>query len=297
MTDHPNEKDVDAHSGVETTGHVWDGIRELNNPLPRVWLIIWYISIVWAIVYMVLMPALPALPFINAGHTPGLRGHSDRALVSEAMASLEADRTIQSASLLEASLDEIETDRNLQQFALAMGESLFGDNCATCHGSGGRGVIGYPSLADDVWLWDGSLDGIETTLRHGIRQPDDDATRFSLMPSYGRDGLLTTAQISDLTDYVLHFTARTDDRDAVARAETLFAQQCSVCHGASGRGDRSIGAPNLTDHEWLYGGDRDNVYDTIYNARNSHMPAWSGRLDDASIKALSVYVHSLGGGE
>lgn len=289
-------KDIDDHSGIETTGHSWDGIKELNNPLPRWWLYIWYGTIVWAVVYMVLMPAIPALPGMGT-NTTGLRNHSDRDLVAVAVADLKEARVAQSETLLEASLDEIETDRGLQQFALAMGESLFGDNCATCHGAGGRGAAGYPILADDVWLWDGTLDGIEYTLRHGIRHDDDLDTRFSLMPSFGRDNLLSTDQIDDLTDYVLLVSGQEHDPVAAGRVAELYQQQCASCHAVDGTGDRTQGAPNLTDQEWLFGGSRDDIYNTIYNARNSHMPAWQDRLDDASIKALAVYVHTLGGGE
>ncbi|MEM7458661.1 MAG: cytochrome-c oxidase, cbb3-type subunit III, partial [Pseudomonadota bacterium] len=206
-------------------------------------------------------------------------------------------RVTQSASLLEASLEEIETDRELQQFALAMGESLFGDNCATCHGAGGRGAVGYPILADDVWLWDGTLDGIEYTLRHGIRHDDDLDTRFSLMPSFGRDELLSSEEIEGLTHYVLRVSGQAADDALADGASELYQQQCATCHGVNGEGDRIQGAPNLTDREWLYGSTESAIYDTIYNARNSHMPAWQDRLDDASIKALAVYVHTLGGGE
>ncbi|NQY97027.1 MAG: cytochrome-c oxidase, cbb3-type subunit III [Henriciella sp.] len=289
-------KDIDDHSGIETTGHSWDGIKELNNPLPRWWLYVWYGTIIWAVVYMVFMPAIPALPGMGT-NTTGLRNHSDRDLVAAAVADLKAARVEQSATLLEASLEEIETDRGLQQFALAMGESLFGDNCATCHGAGGRGAIGYPTLADDVWLWDGTLDGIEYTLRHGIRHEGDLDTRFSLMPSFGRDNLLSTDEIDDLTDYVLRVSGQEHDGEAADRVADLYQQQCASCHGVNGQGDRLQGAPNLTDQEWLFGGSRDAIYNTIYNARNSHMPAWQDRLDDASIKALAVYVHTLGGGE
>lgn len=295
MSDH-DQKDIDEISGIETTGHSWDGIKELNNPLPRWWLYIFYGSVVWAVVYMILMPAIPALPGLGT-NTPGIRGHSDRALVAEAVAELQAARLAQGATLLTASLQEIETDRDLQQFAMAMGESAFGDNCATCHGAGGRGAVGYPSLADDIWLWDGTLDGIEYTLRHGIRHEGDPQSRFNLMPAFGRDGLLSTQQVGDLTQYVLNLSGQEADMDAVARAEPLYQQQCALCHTATGVGNRDLGSPNLTDAEWLYGSDEDAVYATIFNARNSHMPAWEGRLDDATIKALAVYVHSLGGGE
>jgi len=295
-TENTEHKDIDTISGTETTGHTWDGIKELNTPLPRWWLITWYITIIWAIIYMIFMPALPALPGMGT-NTPGLRNHSDRDLVAAAVEELRSERAAQSQILLNASLQEIETDRELQQFALAMGESLFGDNCATCHGAGGRGAAGYPSLADDVWLWDGTLDGIEFTLRHGIRHEADLDTRFSAMPSFGRDGILSTEEIGDLTQYVLHVSGQEADMAAVGRATPAFDMHCASCHGINAQGDRSQGAPNLTDAEWLYGGSESVIYETIYNARNSHMPAWQDRLDDASIKAVAVYVHTLGGGE
>lgn len=293
MSDH--DKHIDEHSGVETTGHEWDGIRELNNPLPRWWLWIFYGSVAWAIVYMVLMPAIP---LVNGGSsTPGLRGHSDRANVEADVADMRAARSAEAAELLTASLEEIETDRELQQFALAMGESAFGDNCATCHGAGGVGFVGYPSLADDVWLWDGTLQGIEYTLRNGIRHEGNIDTRMSAMPAYGRFDMLSDDQIDDLVEKVFILSGRDGDPAAAARADETFATQCAACHGPDGTGNRDLGAPNLTDAEWLYGSDREAIYTTIYNARNSHMPAWEGRLDDATIKALAVYVHTLGGGE
>ncbi|KCZ51022.1 hypothetical protein HY29_06630 [Hyphomonas beringensis] len=294
MTD--QNKDIDTHSGTETTGHSWDGIKELNTPLPRWWLIVWYATIVWAIIYMILMPAIPALPGMGT-NTRGLLGESDRDNVAVAVQELRQKRADSSAILLGASLEQIETDRELQQFALAMGDSVFGDNCATCHGSGGRGAKGYPALADDVWLWDGTLDGIQYTITHGIRDPENLDTRFSMMPRFGRDGLLEAGQIDDLVEYVVNLSGREADGAAVERAAPIFAQQCATCHGEDGKGMHNLGAPNLTDADWLYGGNREDIYNTIYNARNSHMPAWDGRLDDASIKALAVYVHSLGGGE
>ncbi|MAP93354.1 MAG: cytochrome-c oxidase, cbb3-type subunit III [Ponticaulis sp.] len=297
MTDANHKVEVDEATGTETTGHSWDGIKELNTPLPRWWLYIFYASIVFAVIWMVLMPALPALPFTNSGHTRGLLGQSDRVEVMAEVNRLKAERSAQAGAFVDASLEQIETDRNLQQFALALGESLFGDNCATCHGAGGRGAKGYPSLADDVWLWDGTLEGIETTLQHGIRHEEDDDTRNSAMPSFGKDGLLPRETINDLTEYVLHVSGQDAEEDAVARAEPVFQQECSICHGEDAKGMRSEGAPNLTDAEWLYGGDRATIFETIYNARNSHMPAWSDRLDATSIKALAVYVHTLGGGE
>ncbi len=292
------DKDIDDHTGVETTGHSWDGIKELNNPLPRWWLIIWYVTIAWALVYMVLYPAIPALPGMgDKTNTIGVLGQSDRLSVDAAVAEMKVERAENAARLIGIPLDTIETDRGLQQFALEMGESLFGDNCATCHGAGGRGAKGYPALADDVWLWDGSVDGIEQTIRHGVRQMSDEDTRMSMMPSFGRDGLLPVSDIEDLTQFVLTLSGREANTEAAARAAPLFQTQCSSCHGEGGEGKREMGAPNLTDQEWLFGGTPRDVYGTIFNARNAHMPAWDARLDDASIKALAVYVHTLGADE
>ncbi len=294
---HEPEKEIDAHSGVETTGHSWDGIKELNNPLPRWWLYIFYASVLWAIGYVILMPAIPALPGMNATNTPGTRGHSDRAIVAADVAALRNARTADAAKLVSASLEDIETDLDLQQFALAMGESAFGDNCATCHGAGGRGAKGYPMLADDDWLWDGKLEGIEYTLRHGIRHAADEKTRSSAMPAFGRDGLLTGDEIRDLTDHVLSLSGQPHDAGHAANGSVLFEQHCTSCHGADGRGMRSVGAPNLTDATWQFGSTRLEIEANIYNPRNAHMPAWDDRLDEATIKALAVYVHTLGGGE
>lgn len=290
-------QDIDAHSGIETTGHEWDGIKELNNPLPRWWLITWYICIAWAIGYMIFMPAIPALPGMGT-NTRGVIGHSDRVNVAKAVEEMHTARAAQGAQLLGASLEQIKTDRNLQQFALAMGESVFGDNCATCHGSGGRGAKGYPTLADDIWLWDGSLEGIEQTIRHGIRHMADEETRNSQMPAFGRDKFLTSEQIDDLVEKVLSFSGREGvDSKAVLRAEPIWTQQCVTCHGVDGRGSHDVGAANLTDQDWLHGDKRRDIYNMIYNAPGGHMPAWDDRLDDATIKALAVYVNSLSGGE
>lgn len=293
MTDH--NKEIDAHSGTETTGHEWDGIKELNTPLPRWWLYIWYATILWSIVYWVFMPAWPGLPGAE-GNTPGLRNHSDRALVAEAVEELRSERSAKAQILLGATLEEIETDNDLGQFAREMGESVFGDNCATCHGAGGRGFKGYPALGDDVWLWGGTLDDIQHTITYGIRSAHDE-TRYSEMPAYGKLGFLTQDEINDLTQYVLNLSGQESDQAAVTRAQPVFERECTACHGVDGSGDRLVGAPNLTDSEWLYGSTPAEITNTIYNARNSVMPAWNERMDEATIKAVAVYVHSLGGGE
>ncbi len=288
-----SEKEIDEISGVNTTGHEWDGIKELNNPLPRWWVNLFYITIVWAVIYWILMPAWPGL----TDFTKGVRNHSERENVAIAMASLDEARAASLTQLTSVEdIADVERDPDLLQFALEAGGSLFGDNCATCHGAGGQGFEGYPSLVDDVWLWGGSLDAIEQTLRYGIRSTHPE-TRFNMMQAFGGDGLLRHEQIVDLVEYVVHLSGREADGEAVARAAESFALQCSSCHGATGAGIQAMGAPDLTDQIWLYGGDREAIYQSIYDGRTGVMPAWTDRLSDPQIVALAVYVHALGGGE
>ena len=288
-----SERERDDHSGVETTGHVWDGIRELDNPLPRWWLWVFYGSIAFSIVYWVLMPAWPG---IN-GYTRGLLGHSDRAAVATELTALKAQRGAQEVRLQNATLQQIEADPDLQAYALAVGQSVFGDNCAGCHGVGGAGAKGYPNLRDDVWLWGGTLEDIEHTLRVGVRSAHPQ-TRTSQMPAFGRDGMLDAKQIADMTEYVVSLSHRPADAAAVARATQAYADNCAACHGADGAGSRDLGAPNLTDREWLYGPSREAISAQIHNGRGGVMPTWEGRFSPAVIKALAVYVHvNAGGGE
>ncbi|MFS2319062.1 cytochrome-c oxidase, cbb3-type subunit III [Maricaulis sp. D1M11] len=298
MSDENHKIETDAHSGTETTGHEWDGIKELDTPLPRWWLWIFYGTIVWAVIYMIFMPAIPGLPGMSADgdHSRGLRNHSERANVAIAMEALHDSRAEGFARLEGASIAQIENDPSLLGFVLAAGEAAFGDNCATCHGSGGAGAIGYPNLNDDVWLWGGTYEDIHTTLRFGIRAEHLD-TRFSQMPAYGRDGILTTAEIRDVSEYVLSFSGLSEDAEAAARGQVTFESQCAACHMEDGSGDRFQGAPNLADAEWLYGSDPEQVYSTIYRGPYGVMPAWEGRLSDQTIDALAAYVFLLGGGE
>ena len=288
-----SEPERDEHSGIETTGHEWDGIRELDNPLPRWWLWIFYGCIIFAVVYWVLMPAWPGLN----GYTPGVLKQSDRADVAEQLGALRVQRGRGEAMLATASLQQIEADPALQAHALSVGQSVFGDNCATCHGAGGGGTRGYPNLRDDVWLWGGTLEEIEHTLRVGVRSAHPQ-TRTSQMPAFGRDGMLSPAQVSDMTEYVVRLSGRPADAAAVGRAQQLYADNCAACHTPTGVGDRLVGAPNLTDREWLYGSDRESIRGQIHNGRNGVMPTWEGRFSPGVIKALAVYVHvNAGGGE
>jgi cytochrome c oxidase cbb3-type subunit 3 len=282
-----SERKIDEPTGVETTGHEWDGIRELDNPLPRWWLWTWYACIAAAIVYWVLMPAWPGLH----GYTKGILHESDRVKVVHDLADLKALRGAEGAALQNASLQEIERDPKLQAYAMAAGQALFGDNCATCHGAGGTGGKGYPNLRDDVWLWGGSLEQIQHTI---TGEPGAGETK---MPAFGRDQMLKDPQIDDLTEYVVALSHRKADPAAVARATQLFTDQCAACHGPEGKGDQTKGAPNLTDNEWLYGSTRTAIRDQIVNGRGGVMPTWGKRFDPQTIKALTVYIHANAGGQ
>ncbi len=288
-----SERERDEHSGTETTGHEWDGIKELDTPLPRWWLWVFYGCILWAVVYWVLMPAWPGV----SGYTKGVLGMSDRADVVRELNGLKTHRQAGEAKLRTASLQQIEADPDLQAYALAVGQSVFGDNCATCHGAGGGGGKGYPNLRDDVWLWGGSLDEIRHTIEVGVRSGHAQARGETVMPSFGRDQMLTDAQISDLTEYVVALSRRKANQAAVQRAAQTFADQCAACHGPAGTGDPTRGVPNLTDAEWLYGSDRAAISDQIWNGRNGVMPTWQARFSPETIKALAVYVHANAGGD
>ncbi|HSS13156.1 MAG TPA: cytochrome-c oxidase, cbb3-type subunit III [Rhizomicrobium sp.] len=287
-----SKREKDDVSGTETTGHEWDGIRELDTPMPRWWLVILYATIVWAIGYWIVYPAWPGI----SSYSHGVLNHSQRDEVTANVAALKAARAGHDLALAKASLADIQKDPNLLQFAMAEGKAAFGDNCVPCHGAGGQGAHGYPNLNDDVWLWGGKLSDIQHTITVGVRSTDAD-TRQSQMPAFGREAILKPAQIDDLTEYVVHLSGRPADTKAVSRATPLFTDNCATCHGPDGKGNRSMGAPNLADNEWEYGAAREDIHDQIWNGHGGVMPTWGGRRSPEEIKALAVYVHNLGGGE
>jgi len=287
-----SKKEVDEISGTQTTGHEWDGIKELDTPMPRWWVSVFIATVVWAAGYWVVFPAWPGV----ASYTHGILNHSQRDEVMAHVAALKAARAAREHALSNESLSQIQSDPQLLQFAMAEGKAAFGDNCAPCHGSGGQGAHGYPNLNDDVWLWGGKLSDIQHTITVGVRSTAEN-TRKSQMPSFGRDGILKPEQVDDLTEYVVHLSGRPADAAAVKRAASLFQDNCAACHGPQGKGNREYGAPNLTDNEWLYGPTRDDIHDQIWNGHGGVMPTWGGRLSPETIKSLAIYVHSLGGGE
>ncbi|WP_100961664.1 cytochrome-c oxidase, cbb3-type subunit III [Bosea sp. FBZP-16] len=285
---------VDAATGMPTTGHEWDGIRELNTPLPRWWLGIFYATIVWSIGYWIVYPAWPLL----TDTTKGVIGYASRIDIGADMARLKAQRAAQAAGMTDATPAQIKADPTLFQIAMAQGKAAFGDNCAACHGVGGAGAKGYPNLNDDDWLWGGSLPAIQQTIRHGIRVAGDNDTRVSQMPAFGRDGVLKREEILAVASHVRELAGlSTEPKADLKLGRKVFADNCAACHGATGKGNQELGAPNLTDAISLYGMDMASLTETIANSRNGVMPAWAGRLDETTIKALTVYVHSLGGGQ
>jgi cytochrome c oxidase cbb3-type subunit 3 len=286
-------REKDEISGTETTGHEWDGIKELNTPLPRWWLWTFYACIAFALGYVIVYPAWP---LVN-GATPGLLGYSSRA---ELLKEVDVARTAQSAQLEKVKslpLEEVRKDADLLQFAVAGGRAAFRVNCIQCHGSGAAGGKGYPNLNDDDWLWGGTLDQIHTTLQHGVRFTADPDTRQSPMPAFGADEILTPEQINDVSEYVLKLSGQTSDAEAAARGTVVFAENCVACHGDAGEGKQEFGGPRLTDAIALYVSDKASIVAQVNKPRQGVMPAWSTRLDEVTIKQLAIYVHSLGGGE
>lgn len=288
-----HKKEVDQISGVETTGHEWDGLKELNNPLPRWWLYLFYATIVWAVIYWVLYPSWPLI----SSYTTGVLGASQRVEAIVAYDKGIADRSVFGDRIVAASLEDISQDQELLQFARAAGQAAFGDNCAPCHGSGATGAEGYPNLQDDTWIWGGTLDDIHATLEYGIRSGHDDA-RIGEMPAFGRDELLSREEISQVSNFVASRAGlETEEGVDLAAGETLYNDNCASCHGEDLKGIQEVGAPSLMSANYLYGKSLEAIKAQVDNPRNGVMPAWVDRLDPATIKSLTVYVHSFGGGQ
>lgn len=286
-----SDKQIDDVSGVETTGHEWDGIKELNNPLPRWWVWTFYATIVWSIGYMI---AYPAWPLINSA-TQGVLGYSSRQELDRTMDSVAAEQADLRTAIAEKPLDEILADETLRRFAASAGSAAFKVNCSQCHGSGAQGSPGYPNLNDDEWLWGGSIDAIHYTIAHGIRFAGDDDTRYSEMPPFG--DMLDSTQIRQVAAYVASLSMPPSDPDLLAEGATIYADNCAACHDPKGGGDEALGAPSLSDAIWLYGSSEESIRTQIRNPRHGVMPGWLDRLGETTVKQLAVYVHSLGGGE
>ena len=278
---------IDEATGTETTGHSWDGIEELNTPLPRWWLYCFYACIVFAAGYAVWYPAWP-------GATSGAVGGTLRDNVAVAIQEHAEGQSEWVDKIAAASLEEIRQDDQLLAFATSAGEAAFGVNCSQCHGAGAQGFVGYPNLNDDAWLWGGSLDDIYHTINHGVRNEDSDDTRWSEMPAFG--DILEAPEITDVSNHVMALGGLEHDADAAARGVEIYLDNCAACHGEDGGGDPEQGAPRLNDAIWLFGGNYELISSQIKQPAHGVMPAWGLRLDDTTVKALTLYVHGLGGG-
>lgn len=281
----------------DTTGHVWDGIEEYNNPLPKWWLWTFYATIIWGIGYTI---AYPAWPLIEKA-TPGFLSYSTRAEVAEDIAAVDAANENLNMQLASIDLTTLPDNPELQNYAVQGGRALFAANCSQCHGSGAAGGEGYPNLLDDDWLWGGDIDTIAYTVSHGIRNEQSPDAHYSEMPAFGE--ILAPEEIGTVVQYVKSISGQEHDAAAAAAGEELFLDQCSACHMENGMGEPSLGAPNLTDAIWLYGGDEDSLTETITYSRFGVMPAWAEEyrpgtgLTQAEVNAVAAYVHQLGGGQ
>ncbi len=286
-----SDKPIDEFSGVETTGHEWDGIKELNNPLPRWWLWTFYGCIVFALGYTVVYPAWPLI----STATGGVLGYSSRADLDASLASARAAQGELLAQLDARPLADILADDDLARFARAGGRSAFKVYCSQCHGSGAEGAAGYPNLNDDEWIWGGSVDQIYTTIAHGARSTDAE-THYNLMPNFGADAMLSSEEIDVVARQVASLSGIAGG-EATAAGAQLFADNCASCHGEAGEGLVELGGPSLADPIWLYGNSLEAITAQIHTPRHGMMPAWSDKLGDGTLKQLAVYVHGLGGGK
>ncbi len=284
----------DPETGTETTGHDWNGITELDTPMPRWWLLTFYATVIWGIGYTI---AYPAWPLIERA-TPGLLGYSSRLEVAEDIARYNEANAGLDARMVETDLAAIIEDQELLDYSNAGGAAIFRTYCAQCHGAGAAGVqaAGYPNLLDDDWLWGGTPEDIYLTISHGIRWEADDDTRYSEMPAFG-DDYLSDDEILQAASFVRSLSGLEADAALVEAGAVIFEENCAACHGADGTGDRSQGAPNLTDAVWLYGSSEERVVETIANSRFGMMPAWTGRLSPSDLRKVAIYIHQRGGGE
>ena len=286
----PTKIEKDSVTGHMTTGQEWDGLKELNQPLPKWWIYILFATIAFSAVYFVLYPSIPYF----TGYYHGTLGYSQRDTVDKDVAAVVKQRSGYMDRIRTLSFADIEKDPQLNAVALTAGRITFANNCQPCHGAGGGGSPGYPALAAGNWLWGGKLADIQQTITFGIRSGLDDA-RQSLMPKFGAEGGLKPAEIEQVADYVMTLYGQT--KGDTAAGQKIFADNCASCHGDHGEGKREFGAPRLAGKAHLYGDTREIVVAQITNPRMGVMPNWNTRFDTGMIKSLALYVHSLGGGE
>jgi cytochrome c oxidase cbb3-type subunit 3 len=302
----------DPKKDVGTSGHSWDGIEELNTPLPRWWLWTFYLTILFALGYVIAYPAWPML----TRATPGLLGASTRADVAAEIKRFDDANAPIKAQLVAADMTAIGSDEALQSYAMKAGKAVFNTNCVQCHGreGGGNKAGGYPTLSDNDWLWGGDVETIYTTVSHGVRNTvDPEARNVGIyMPAWAETATgplaeaataqFTTEQIGQVVNYVLKISGQTADEAKATAGTVLYTENCAACHGEDGKGNPDLGSPNLTDAIWLYGGDEATLTATLVGGRAGVMPPWGyseggvvARLSEDELRAVTIYVSALGG--
>jgi cytochrome c oxidase cbb3-type subunit 3 len=250
------------------------------------------ITALFSAVYWVLMPAWP----LGVTFTKGLLGIDQRTTVVASLAEAALERGAWSKRIETSSFKEIQADPGLMENVRQTGRTLFGDNCAPCHGSNAQGTKGFPDLTTAAWLWGGDPESISETIRVGINSSHP-KTRTSQMMAFGRDQLLKKDEIENVVSYTRSLSDPVVAKDVpeakIGAGKTLFAANCAACHGENAKGKADLGAPDLTDRYWIYGGDAHSIYNTVWGGRQGHMPSWDGRLSPLDRKILAVYLFDL----
>ncbi|MZR22782.1 cytochrome-c oxidase, cbb3-type subunit III [Sneathiella chungangensis] len=284
----------DRYTGHMTTGHDWNGIKELNTKVPKAVWIFLFISFVFSVICWILWPAWP----LGETYTRGILGTDQQKRVDQVVERAIEDRAIWTGRIMDMDYGEILSDQSLMQIARENGGRLFLDNCAACHGKKAEGGPGFPALKDTAWLWGGTPEIISESIRVGINSGHEDS-RASEMLAFGRDQLLPRDEILTVIDYVQSLSPVSADQepkqDRNAAGKALFLENCASCHGENAKGDVETGAPDLTDDFWIYGGTRAAIFATVWNGRKGHMPAWQGRLSDVDRKILTLFLLDLSG--
>lgn len=282
----------DPHTGYLTTGHEWSGIKELNTPVPRAVYFFLIATALFSVGYWILMPAWPT----GVTFTKGLLGIDQRTTLEADLREAAAERKTWSDQIEAKSYDDIRKDSKLMRIVRQTGQTLYRENCAACHGSSAQGSKGYPSLTNGSWLWGGDPATVAETIRVGINSSHKDS-RASQMMAFGRDGVLKEREVDDVVDYVRSLSdpkvARDTPAPRLGAGKAVFAANCAACHGDDGKGKTEMGAPDLTDHFWIYGGDLQSVSSSVWNGRQGKMPTWEERLSALDRKILALYLTDL----
>ncbi len=288
-------EEVDPVTGRQTTGHIWNGIKELDTPVPRGVLLFLIVTHLFAALWWILYPTWP----LGSTYTRGLIGTGQKQAVERKIVEANTSRAPWIEKIETSSFDEIRADEKLMEKVSSSGHQLFGDNCAACHGRDGKGGRDFPDLTDNDWLWGGGPEKIVQTMTVGVNTTHAQS-RVSQMPAFGTDEMLNRKQVSDVAAYVYSLSnTSTEAADAsqIAAGREVFMASCVACHGEDAKGKQDVGAPNLTDGRWIYGGGIERIVQSIHGGRQGHMPTWDERLSPAEIKILALYVNKLGGGQ